>query len=288
MMSLKAYGLLAFIKENPDIKLSRRAIADIFEDGEKSSGSAIKELVDLGFLTLKTVKIDSRLESYYVVHLVPKDTRTWGETGQPFLWNMLNTINNTYTKAVFTNNIRTKAFSDENEKEEEVGYKFFEKSGTSDSEIYEASIEEVKEENRKQSKKEYQAAKKARKQLKFVENDKKPVEKWNHKNTAFEFEKRTQALWNTGPITNKTEMVKAFGNRRNTVQTNGLIEYEMMNIFFASLTDLTNKTSDDLWHYFVSQWGALAQRAKLNISSPEDLQKAQEQSDEAWEKFLGV
>lgn len=288
MMSLKALGVLTFIKENPDIKISSRNIAKYVTQGKSAVNSALKELIALGFLEYVTEKVDTRFQSYYRVTC---PDGTCPEIGPPLLLNMLNTtnINNTYDKEVFTNIIRTKAFSEtENGKEEQVGYSFFEKSGSSDEELYADDIKDQTQKNKAVKKKEFNAHKEAKSKKKFLENSQKPVSEWNSTNVAWEFRRRVQDLWHVPPVINASRMNAAFGANRAKWNTSGEIEVEMMNIFFASITDLSNKTAETLWHSFTSQWGALAKRAVHNISLPTDLEKAKEQSELSMKRFMDV
>lgn len=292
MMSLKALGIWTFIQQNPHVKISRRSIANHVKDGERSINSALNELVELGYLELVNVKIDTRNLSYYKVTWRETNPGTWCETLPPLSGNKLNNLNtnNTYDKDLFTNIIRTKAFSEiENGKEEnKVGYPFFEKSGSSDSDKYEAEIKSLKDKARAESKREFNAAKQARKEAKFVENANKPISEWNSTNVAWEFRRRIEDLWHVAPETNTVRMNAAFGANRAKFQTTPEVEYEMLNIFFAGLTDTSNKTCEMLWKSFTSQWETLAHRAKAAVSLPDDLEKAKKEAEESWKKVMDV
>lgn len=291
-MSLKALGVWYFIQQNPHIKISRRSISNHVKDGERSTSSALKELVEMGYLELVKVKIDTRNVSYYKITWCETNPGTWCKTLPPLSGNKLNNINtnNTYDKDLFTNIIRTKAFSEiENGKEENrVGYSFFEKSGSSDSDKYAADIKSLKDKARAESKKEFNAARQSRKEAKFVENANKPISEWNSTNMAWEFRRRVEDLWHIAPETNTVRMNAAFGANRVKFITTAEVEYEMINIFFAGLTDTSNKTCEMLWKSFTSQWETLAHRAGANVSLPNEIEKAKKESEDSWRKFTDV
>lgn len=285
MMSLKALGLLVFLKNNPNVNISERSLAKILKEGRGSIGTAINELKALGLLRYKVQNINGNPVGVNTLVLaenqpgVAKNQPGWLKT-EPLL--SLNMLTNTSSKHInilglYSDGVRM-------EEGNEMGYKFF--SNNSEDE-FEKEVKEANQKLKAQKKKEFNAAKKAKQEKAKYNRANKPVKDWSPQDCAYEFARRIEDLWNISPISlTESNFIPALAGARVKNDTNGELEVEMMNIFFSSLTDGKYSDGNILWRMFISRFSALAAQAKTRVHSEDEIQKAKEQSAKSWEGIL--
>lgn len=285
MMSLKALGLLVFLKNNPSVNISERSLAKILKEGRSSINTALNELKALGLLRYKVQNINGNpvgVNTWVLVENQPgvaENQPGWLKT-EPLL--SLNMLTNTSSKHInilglYSDGVRM-------EEGNEMGYKFF--SNNSEDE-FEKEVKEANQKLKAQKKKEFNAAKKAKQEKAKYNRANKPVKDWSPQDCAYEFARRIEDLWNISPISlTESNFIPALAGARVKNDTNGELEVEMMNIFFSSLTDGKYSDGNILWRMFISRFSALAAQAKTRVHSEDEIQKAKEQSAKSWEGIL--
>ena len=285
MMSLKALGLLVFLKNNPSVNISERSLAKILKEGRSSINTALNELKALGLLRYKVQNINGNpvgVNTWVLVENQPgvaENQPGWLKT-EPLL--SLNMLTNTSSKHInilglYSDGVRM-------EEGNEMGYKFF--SNNSEDE-FEKEVKEANQKLKAQKKKEFNAAKKVKQEKAKYNRANKPVKDWSPQDCAYEFARRIEELWNISPISlTESNFIPALAGARVKNDTNGELEVEMMNIFFSSLTDGKYSDGNILWRMFISRFSALAAQAKTRVHSEDEIQKAKEQSAKSWEGIL--
>jgi hypothetical protein len=284
-MSLKALGLLVFLKNNPSVNISERSLAKILKEGRSSINTALNELKALGLLRYKVQNINGNpvgVNTWVLVENQPgvaENQPGWLKT-EPLL--SLNMLTNTSSKHInilglYSDGVRM-------EEGNEMGYKFF--SNNSEDE-FEKEVKEANQKLKAQKKKEFNAAKKVKQEKAKYNRANKPVKDWSPQDCAYEFARRIEELWNISPISlTESNFIPALAGARVKNDTNGELEVEMMNIFFSSLTDGKYSDGNILWRMFISRFSALAAQAKTRVHSEDEIQKAKEQSAKSWEGIL--
>ena len=158
-------------------------------------------------------------------------------------------------------------------------YDFFNSTSTPDSDTSDARI---KWEAKKQA--EYQAQKARKAQTEQQHRESRPKESWTCRDIGFEFADRLQNYWHIPPWSVvQSRFIPALAEKRKVLNTNGAIEFTMMDMFFEVLKAEKYTDADHLWRLFLTQFHHLADRARLMMFSEQDLAVAKEQSDKSWE-----
>ena len=74
----------------------------------------------------------------------------------------------------------------------------------------------------------------------------------------------------------------ALNSARRKYGTDGIIEEEMINIFFTQLKLDKQTDSNRLWMLFIKNFSSLAEQAKVRIQTPDKLENAKQQSEDSW------
>lgn len=285
MMSLKALGLLVFLKNNPSVNISERSLAKVLKEGRSSINTALNELKALGILKYKVQVMNGNpvgVNTWVLVENQPgvaENQPGWLKTEPQLSLNMLTSTSSKHINilGLCSDGVRT-------EEGNEMGYKFF--SNNSEDE-FEKEVKEANQKVKAQKKKEFYAAKKAKQEKAAYNRANKPVKDWTPSDSAYEFARRIEDLWDISPISlTESNFIPALGAARVKNNTNGELEIEMMNIFFGTLTNGKYTDGNVLWKMFISGFSALASQAKTTVHSEDELQKAKEQSSKSWEGIL--
>jgi len=285
MMSLKALGLLTYLQNNPSVPISGRSLAKVLKEGRSAIDSALNELRALGFIKYKVQTINGNPVGVNKLKVaenqpgVAENQPGWLKT-EPLL--SLNMLTNTSYKHInilglCPDGVRT-------EEGDEMGYKFFSSESEDD---FEKEVKEANQKLKAEKKKEFYAAKKEKQEKAKYNRANKPVKNWTPQDSAYEFARRIEDLWDISPISlTQSNFIPALGTVRVKNNTDGELEIEMMNIFFSTLTDGKYLDGDVLWRMFISRFSALAAQARTRVHSEDEIQKAKEQSAKSWEGIL--
>ena len=272
-LSLRAWGALVYLV-NSDASISAEELARRFKEGRKALLPALKELRDNGYITTSKQRVGSSWRT--VSYVTEKGFREslMGSSKTALLLQQNSSINlysNSY-KVFYesTNGVR--------EGDLKVGYDFFEKTSDEDSDTREARAKAQAE-----SKATYQELKAADHKRRFTERSSRSHKDWTATDVSFEFANRVHSLWNIKPWqVTRTRFTQALGNSRKKFDTNGEIEFEMLNLFFASMDFTKYDDADALWKIFISRYSELSAQAKVRVNSTDDLATAKVQAEDSW------
>jgi len=280
-LSLRARAAL-FYFANSNMTISATRLSEEVAEGRDAIRAAMKELRDAGFLETRRERVGNGVKTIsYVTNEGFLETESWG------LRSRLHTV---YTEQNNTiPNILTYSYIDTNKVtiagrlgEEKMGYDFFESTSSMDADDKER--ERLKAEAAKRV--EFKEAKEAQHQKKVItKEDRQPID-WSIKDSVLEFSSQMNGIWNISPWKlSNTRFFEALGANRKKYETNGLIEQEMMKLFFTSLKTDTQYDGDKLWRVFISRFSELSIQARVRIQTPEKLATALQQSEDSWKDF---
>jgi len=298
MTSARATGVLVscvYLGIKPTVE----AVQDHFKDGGRHMYlSALKELEILGFISRKKIRIGSDLRTECAVtesailYLVgsgfpiPENLTTVADSGVGlsdllFKQNKLNGYN--------TLKLESKEYSEDEkpdyqnvylnlkEKETEMPYEFFQSTVTDD------DLGE-RESTLKRAKERY-AAQNVEKQKKgIIHRDSMPKHLWTCSDVAYEFAYRVEFHWNIPPWSVKaTDFIKAIGGMRKRLDTDGEVEYEMINLFCEAIEWEKYNSGEHLWKLFIKRADEFANKARATLRSDEELEEAVSQAKKSQE-----
>ena len=166
-----------------------------------------------------------------------------------------------------------------------MGYEFFESTASNEA-ANEREAQRIKAS--KERKVAYQEQKEVEHSNRLLERDNRKIEDWTVNQSALEFEKRINEIWGIKPWKlSGSKFYIAFASARKKFDTNGVIELEMMNLFFTQLKINKESDGEKLWKLFISRYSELATRANLTVASPDKMQKARETAEAQWKKEFG-
>lgn len=279
-LSLRAWGALTYLVDS-DVSISADKLAERFKEERKAILRALKELREAGYITTSKQRVGKGW--YTVSYVTPKGFQVVQKAGifgstktAPLLQPIVQNSNITQ----YANSVKKyyESTSEAREEDFKVGYDFFEKTSSEDNEIRDARAKAQAE-----NKAEYQALKSADQQKRFTERKSRQPKDWTCTDVSFEFASRVHSLWHIKPWqVTKTRFTQALGQNRKKFDTDGAVEFEMLNIFFASMDFTKYDDADALWKIFISRYSELASQARVRLNSPEDLATAKVQSEESW------
>jgi hypothetical protein len=215
------------------------------------------------------------------VKLVTSDVPTVGTSGNSYTAS--SAISNSYTASKVN---KATYFLDEVEGEEnEVGYDFFENKPSSDD-------EQVREREKHMAfkKAEYTEARERKaQQRKDVHRSNLDPIHWTSKDVAYEFADRMANIWTIAPFSvTQSRFVQALGVFRKQHDTNGAIEMQMVELFFATLKQDKYTDGNHLWRAFLYKAPSLVQVARESIVSTEEREHAVIRDNELAERKLSM
>ena len=286
-LSLRARAALYYFA-NSDMSISADRLAEEVGEGRKAIQAALRELRQAGYIVTRKERVNNGVVTVsYVTDKGFLEASTWGVKANSWRsqidlqiqQNEQNSIIQVLTNSVLSIN---KTTIDER-LGKEMGYEFFENTA-SDEAANEREAQRIKAS--KERRKAYQEQKEVEHSKRLVDRDNRKLEDWTVNQSALEFEKRINELWEIKPWKlSGSKFYIAFASARRKFETDGLIELEMMNLFFSQLK--LNKESDGekLWKLFILRFSGLATQAKLRVNSTEDLETAQIHGEESLAKF---
>ena len=267
---------------NSDMTISAERLSEEVAEGRDAIQTALKELRDVGFLITRKERVGNRVvTTSHVTHKGFLEAASWGLKIP--LQIQYTQQNNPIEILTNSDNIIKKVTIAGRLGEEKMGYEFFEKGSSIDAD--ERESERLKARAAQQQ--EYQESKTRKHEKKVItKNDRHPVD-WSVKDSVLEFASQMSNIWGIKPWKiSATRFFEALGINRKKYETNGLIEQEMMRIFFGTVKIEQQDDGERLWKVFISRYSSLASQAAMTIQTPEKLAEAKEEAaQETWEGF---
>ena len=276
-LSLRARAAL-FYFANSDMSISAARLAEEVAEGRDAIRAALKELRDAGLILTRKERVNNEVKTVsYVTEEGFLEASSWGLKSRPQIQHSMqnSTIHVLANSAI---NIKKVTIAGRLE-EEKMGYEFFESTSSVDAD--ERESERLKAEARRRQ--EYNNAKLQQQQKNVHAKESRTPETWAVKDSMVEFASRMKDFFQIPPWNMAgTRFFEALGASRKKYGTNGLIEKEMMEIFFTTIKLNKESDGDKLWKLFIARYSELATQAKERIVTPEKLETAKQQSEDSW------
>ena len=281
-LSLRARAALIYFV-NSDMSISADRLAEEVLENRKAIQTALKELRDAGLIVTRKERIPRGVATVsYVTEKGFLEANSWGSKN---VLQIQQSEQNSIIQVLTNSAINIKRVTIAGRLgDETMGYDFFEK--TSNSEALEREAERVKFEAIKRQ--EHNDAKMREHELLSNSKDNREVKDWTVKDSVIEFASQMSNRWNVKPWSMAgSRFFEALGSARKKYDTNGVIEREMISLFFTQLKLNKESDGDKLWKLFISRFSELSNQAKLRITSPELMERAKASAEEQWKKEFG-
>ena len=265
------------------MSISADRLAEEVLENRKAIQTALKELRDAGLIVTRKERIPRGVATVsYVTEKGFLEANSWGSKN---VLQIQQSEQNSIIQVLTNSAINIKRVTIAGRLgDETMGYDFFEK--TSNSEALEQEAERVKAEAIKRQ--EHNDEKMRHHELLANSKDNREVKDWTVKDSVIEFASQMSNRWNVKPWSMAgSRFFEALGSARKKYDTNGVIEREMMNLFFTQLSLNKESDGDKLWKLFISRFSELSNQAKLRITSPELMERAKASAEEQWKKEFG-
>jgi biotin operon repressor len=274
-LSLRARAALMYFA-NSDMTISAERLSEEVAEGRDAIQTALKELRDVGFLVTRKERVGNRVvTTSHITHKGFLEAASWGLRIplqiQYTQWNVLSRIdthsnNNHYS----TTGAQAPAV------EENVGYEFFKKASNEDFDLARERQKAAEERGRQ-----YEEDKALEHQKRL--EARAIAKKLSTNHTVTLFVDRVNTTWGLAPWRiSGSRFLVCLNTARRTYGTDGVIEEEMINIFFTRLKINKETDSNKLWMMFIKNFSALASQAKVRIQTPDKLEVAKQQSEDSW------
>ena len=287
MMSLRALGALGALIRYPTLT-SAEKLSEAFLEGEKAIRTALKELEVAGFIRRGNYRVNGRIMSFTEVtdegqeayreslpsagfdRAVTGGERLLAQQYSSYYCNPSTVIGNKR----FPDGVRGEAKVMEIQV---APYEFFDKTSSDDDVITDRLRQQ------RDRKAAYEAAKADAQAKKRTRHD-LPKVAWSCKDIGMEFADRVSLIWHIKPWSlTQSRFVPALGSMRKRLDTDGEIEFLMLDLFFKSVEHDKYDSADALWKLFVTRGPELVQVARGMLSSEQDLVEAKQQADKSWD-----
>ena len=279
-LSLRARAVLQYFA-NSDATISAEALSEVVTEGRDAILTAMKELRGAGLMITRKERVNNRVVTVsYITEAGFVESASWAlKSPLQIQHNVQNSNISLY--AYSTLNIK-KTTRDEPEGEgEHMGYDFFSKTSSGDSELQEA-----KRKDAARRKAEYEAEKQKAHEEKVAERVNRSTADWNMNQLVNYFAQRVNETWGLKPWSlSGSKFLIAFGKTRKMHGTTAEQEKVMMDIFFERLKVDQQTDSNLLWRQFLSRFSELAPLARLQLTAPEQLDKAEIDAEASWKGF---
>jgi len=286
MIPLRAFGVLVSLisTESPTVKdmMNRHGV------GRDLLQKDLKFLRDNGYAVLHKSKINDRVVSYYEV------TESGIKAAMEPLFGSLSSDANyrvfrfLYEQTLQTSNslldanLVTKSLS---RGEETMPYDFFEKTSSDDDAMREREKYLAKKMDAKRELYERKQAEK-REKRKFIRREEMALNLWRPLDVAREFADRLEEHWHIRPLNLvESRFVPALADARLKHNTDGELEFKMLELFFQSMDFQKHTDSERLWRTFLARFNELAVKARSMLTSEEQVVEAKEQADKSWREI---
>lgn len=274
-ISFRALGVLMYAQAtgiNPTIEnLTSEAT-----EGREAVRTALKELESHGLILRKVEKINDRFVRSAklpedLVGLI-QELRVSGTLIQP-------------TELINPNNlvdITSKESTRFAREEEEMPYDFFGSTSTNEWEEDRLKAQAEKKREYEEAKNKLRAKRKEDREVKYRRH--KSHKSWTSSDIAYEFADRLLDHWNIAPWSVvQTRFIPALANMRKANNTDGEIEYLMLDLFFQAVSFEKYDSADILWKMFIKRAPDLAVQATRMVRSKDVTAAAKEAAKKSWD-----
>lgn len=165
--------------------------------------------------------------------------------------------------------------------EDSVPYDFFSGSGSSDDYESEALADRLK--RRQQKMDEGKTEFTSKRSKKFGSRHDLPIDQWGSNEIAYEFMERLTKYFHIKNNISIQRITGAFANMRKAQDTNGTLEYKMLDLFFEVTKFDKIDDGNHAWKLFLTRAPELAVQAKRMVQTPEDQEVAATQAAKSQE-----
>jgi uncharacterized protein (DUF2384 family)/DNA-binding HxlR family transcriptional regulator len=295
MISAKALGVLCHLVYT-GTKPTVSALQESLEGGRDLFLSALKELVEEGLVERNNIHINGglrqecRLTDMATLYLQglgypTPQTATWGRESRPIdLQNQLinpNNITSITSKEVARENPREEFITTYMPMEDNVPYDFF-KSGEPTDDYTQESLEDrlkFRQKKMDEGKTEFTSTR----SKKFGTRHNLAVDQWGSNEIAYEFMERLTKYFHIKNNIAIQRITGAFASMRKAQDTNGTVEYKMLDLFFEVTKFDKIDDGNHAWRLFMTRAPELAVQAKRMIQTPEEKETAATQAAKSQE-----
>ena len=279
-LSLRARGALAYFI-NADISISAARLAEEVAEGRDAIRTALKELREAGLIVTRKERVNNEVKTVsYVTEKGFLEASSWGLKSRP---QILHSEQNSLIQ-VLANSVIDINKTSIGRLEEKMGYDFF--NSTSSSDADERQAERLKA--MAERKATYQQQKSEKHAKDVVDRETASPKGWNVNQSANEFVSQMSAIWGIPPWKLAgSRFFIALSKARQTYDTDGEVEQEMMRLFFGALKVNKETNGDMLWKSFIKRFPELALQAKARLNSSDDLATAMVEAEEEWKREFG-
>jgi hypothetical protein len=293
MISARAVGLLwscVYLGTNP----TAEALQARFKEGREAIRTALNELVLEGLLERRAERAGSRImttcfvtekgQNYFSRYdSWAPETKDRHAESKPIPGALIQQNELTYTKYIAS--LTSKEITREPREEfttmnvsDIMGYDFFDPTSSDD----EATLERLKARAKHEADKKEAHQQKTRKRMGGRYDI--PVVSWAPAEVGHEFAYRIENQWNIPPWSVATSrFIPALATMRKSHDTNGEIEFKMLDLFFASIDFDKYDSAEHLWKLFISRAPALVSQARGMVRTVEQVEEAQSQASKSQE-----
>jgi len=284
-ISTSAQRWLTFFTQNPDLPLNYVTMMSM-DMSRARSIAILKELKDFGFIkVVKRIGGGSSLKLLTNGASNTVGSRASNTVGSGYSYTASSAISNSYTASKV--NKATNKFLDDIEGEEsDVGYEWFDKMSSGEKD----ELTRERDKHVAYKKAEYAEARelKAQRRKDLHRSNIDPVH-WTCKDIAYEFADRMANIWTIAPFSvTQSRFVQALAVFRKQHDTNGAIEMQMVELFFATLKQDKYIDGNHLWRAFLYKAPSLVQVARESIVSVEERENNVIRDQELAERKLSM
>lgn len=276
-LSLRARAALQYFA-NSDATISAEALSEVVTEGRDAILTAMKELRGAGLMITRRERVNNRVVTVsYITEAGFQESASWALKSPLQIQHSVQNSNiSLYAYSAL--NIKKTTRGEPEGEEETMGYDFFSKTSSGDSELQDA-----KRKDAARRKAEYEAEKQKAHEEKVAERiNRKPAD-WNMNQLVNYFAQRINETWGLKPWSLAgSQFYIALGKSRKKYGTTAGQEKIMMDIFFDTLRVNAETDSNLLWRKFLSRFSELAPQAELQLKAPEQLDKAVIDAEASW------
>jgi hypothetical protein len=295
MISAKALGVLCHLVYT-GTKPTVSALQSSLEGGRDLFLSALKELVEEGLVERNNIHINGGLRQeckltdmaeLYLQGLgyPTPQTATWSRESRPIdLQNQLinpNNITSITSKEVAREDPREEFTTTYMPMEDNVPYDFFKNGEPTDDYTQESLEDRLKFRQKKmdEGKTEFTSTR----SKKFGTRHNLAIDQWGSNEIAYEFMERLTKYFHIKNNIAIQRITGAFASMRKAQDTNGTVDYKMLDLFFEVTKFDKIDDGNHAWRLFMTRAPELAVQAKRMIQTPEEKETAATQAAKSQE-----
>lgn len=293
-LSARATGLLVhcvYTGTNPTVTDLTKA----FKEGKEAIRAALTELADQGLLDRKVWKVGNRIMTQCSLNEKAKDylkmagywvpqncqhEKSWRVSGELIQLNELTNTSSNIAKdsKKITHEVREEFKTMNVEVDNVAGWNGMFDATASDELIGERRIAQAAK------KAAYVAKKEELRNKRVFSRYETAIVEWTSGDIGFEFAHRIEEQWHIPPWEVKSSrFIPALGQNRMRYDTDGEIEYTMIDLFLSSIDFQKYDNAEHLCWLFIKRFGELALQAKSMVRSDEEIEDAASQAKKSQE-----